>query len=120
MSNGVVANGGGWVGSNRFVRKFCDFCDPSFFRNDILRSFPNCGYRNMRGHLRARGLLIQWNRIKDSMRRVCPEGILSRSLQLTAVHRRTYSVRSPLSLWHIDGNHKLIRLSFKLSKRSKV
>lgn len=71
--------------------------------------FPNCGYRKMRGFLRARGLHIQWSRIQDSMRRVCPEGILMRALQLTAVERRIYNVRSPLSLWHIDGNHKLIR-----------
>lgn len=40
---------------------------------------------------------------------VCPEGILMRALQLTAVERWIYNVRSPLSLWHIDGNHKLIR-----------
>ena len=63
----------------------------------------------MRGFLRGRGLHIQWSRIQDSMRRVCPEGILMRALQLTTVERRIYNVRSPLSLWHIDGNHKLIR-----------
>lgn len=77
---------------------------------EIVKEFPNCGYRQMRGHLRAREFNIQWNRIQDSMRRVCPEGILMRALRLTAVNRRTYSVQAPLSLWHIDGNHKLIRL----------
>ena len=80
-----------------------------FFSFDILRMFPNCGYRRMRGFLRARGLHIQWSRIQGSMKRVCPEGILMRALQLTTVERRIYNVRSPLSLWHIDGNHKLIR-----------
>eukprot|EP00112_Aurelia_sp_Birch-Aquarium-sp1_P027020 Seg997.11 transcript_id=Seg997.11/GoldUCD/mRNA.D3Y31 product="hypothetical protein" protein_id=Seg997.11/GoldUCD/D3Y31 len=77
--------------------------------SEILGTFPNCGYRQMKGHLTAKGLHIQWSRITDSMRRVFPEGILMRTLGLTAVRRRVYSVRAPLSLWHIDGNHKLIR-----------
>jgi len=50
--------------------------------SDILKMFPNCGYRRMRGFLRAKGLHIQWCRIQDSMKRVCPEGILMRALQL--------------------------------------
>ena len=51
----------------------------------------------MRGFLRAKGLHVQWRRIQESMRRVCPEGILMRALQLTTVKRRIYTVRSPLS-----------------------
>ena len=81
------------------------------FSTDVLKMFPNCGYRRMRGFLRARGLEVQWGRIEDSMKRVCPEGVLMRCLQLTVLERRIYKVRSPLSLWHIDGNHKLIRWS---------
>ncbi|CAB4012840.1 hypothetical protein AC249_AIPGENE23002 [Paramuricea clavata] len=80
--------------------------------SDILKVFPNCGYRRMRGFLTARGLHIQWRRIEDSMKRVCPEGILMRCLQFNVLKRRIYNVRSPLSLWHIDGNHKLIRWGF--------
>ena len=45
------------------------------------------------------------------MRRVNPDGVLLRALELRAVRRRRYQVRGPLSLWHIDGNHKLIRYS---------
>eukprot|EP00794_Sanderia_malayensis_P002010 gene2010-2287_t len=78
------------------------------YRADILKEFPNCGYRRMRGFLTARGLHIQWTRIQESMKRVCPEGILMRSLEINTIQRRTYKVRAPLSLWHIDGNHKLI------------
>ena len=44
----------------------------------------------MRGHLRARGHNVQWDRIRDSMRRLCPEEILMRALHLTALRRRTY------------------------------
>ena len=43
------------------------------------------------------------------MRRIDPEGVVVRTLMLQTVRRRRYSVPAPNSLWHIDGNHKLIR-----------
>ena len=76
---------------------------------DILRQFPNSGVRRMRGFLAARDINTTWERTMESMRRVDPEGVLLRSMQLNITHRRVYSVRGPLALWHIDGNHKLIR-----------
>ena len=41
------------------------------------------------------------------MQRVDPNGVSSRVRQ--CLRRRTYSVPSPNSLWHLDDNHKLIR-----------
>ncbi|XP_068690585.1 uncharacterized protein [Montipora foliosa] len=41
------------------------------------------------------------------MRRVDPEGTVMRWLNVT--ERREYNVVSPNAMWHIDGNHKLIR-----------
>ena len=42
------------------------------------------------------------------MQRCDPEGVANR--WLNTVHPRcSYSVYGPLALWHIDGNHKLIR-----------
>lgn len=79
---------------------------------DIIKDFPNCGIKRMRGFLFARGLTIQWDRIRSSMWRVDPDGIILRSIQLNTVSRRRYSVSGPLALWHIDGNHKLIRWGF--------
>lgn len=76
---------------------------------DILQEFPNSGYKSMRGHLLSRGLKIQEIRVRESMRRCDPEGTVVRALQIRVTHRRSYSVRAPLSLWHMDGNHKLIR-----------
>lgn len=35
-----------------------------------------------------------------------------RTMQLNLVQRRHYSVPGSLSLWHLDGNHKLIRWGF--------
>ena len=63
----------------------------------------------MTGYLAARGVRIQQKRIRESLRRVDPEGTLMRALELNVINRRRYSVPSPLALWHIDGNHKLIR-----------
>lgn len=77
--------------------------------SSILNDFPNCGYKRMTGFLKARGLFLQQSRIREAMRRVDPEGVLIRSFQLTTVSRRSYNVHQPLQLWHLDGNHKLIR-----------
>ena len=76
---------------------------------EILVGFPNTGYKRMTGHLRSRGIRIQQSKIQDSMRRVDPQGILIHALEMNIINRRVYSVPSPLALWHIGGNHKLIR-----------
>jgi len=76
---------------------------------DILKEFPNTGYKCMRGFLLHRSIKIQENRVRLSMRRVDPEGIMLRTMQSRPIFRRKYSVAGPLSLWHMDGNHKLIR-----------
>ncbi len=69
---------------------------------------PHAGYRLMKGELLARGHRIQWHRMKASMRRVDGAGILARMVQLGFIARRSYSVPAPLSLVHVDTNHKLI------------
>lgn len=76
---------------------------------NILQEFPNSGYKSLCGHLLARGLKVQERRLREAMRRTDPEGIIVRALQLRVTHRRVYNVKQPLSLWHMDGNHKLIR-----------
>ena len=76
---------------------------------DISRSFPSAGYRKMTGFLLSRGIKVQQERIRGSMCRVDPVGVLIRSLELSTVNRTRYQVYAPLALWHIDGNHKLIR-----------
>ena len=66
-----------------------------------------CGNSQMRGHLLARGFRVQQTRIREAQRRVDPAGAVIRRLRV--LNRREYSVPSPLSLYHIDGHHKLIR-----------
>ena len=77
--------------------------------NDIIAYFPNVGCKRLSGLLLGRGLRIQQSRIRECMRRVNPEGVLLRALELRLIQRRSYYVQGPLSLWHIDGNDKYIR-----------
>lgn len=74
---------------------------------EIQRQFPMCGNRQMLGHLLSRGYRIQQSHIRESQRRVDPDGAVIRRLHV--LNRREYSVPSPRSLYHIDGHHKLIR-----------
>lgn len=74
---------------------------------ELCTSYPRCGKKLVDGRLRAKGIRIQRQRVRDSLRRVDPSGIDSR--MRSVLHRREYYVKSPNSLWHIDGHHKLIR-----------
>ena len=74
---------------------------------EIATLFPRCGEKTVSGRLRSRGLVIQRDRIRESLRRVDPSGVRSRCR--TVLHRRKYTVPSSNALWHIDGYHKLIR-----------
>ena len=73
----------------------------------IQDQFPACGNRQMYGHLLSQGYRVQQRRIRESQRRTCPEGTMMR--RLGCLRRRQYKVAAPRSLYHIDGNHKLIR-----------
>lgn len=71
------------------------------------QQYPNWGNRQMYGYLVSRGIRVPIHRARESQRRVDPEGCVLRSLR--SLRRRIYSVQGPQHLWHIDGNHKLIR-----------
>ena len=75
---------------------------------EIQDQFPMCGNRQMQGQLLARRVRVQQYRIRESQRRVDPEGSMLR--RLCAIQRRVYKVAAPRSLYHMDGNRKLIRL----------
>ncbi len=63
----------------------------------------------VKGCLQADGHRVQWERIKQSMHRVDAAGVLERMMQLGCIVRRTYCGQHPLSLVHVDTNHKLKR-----------
>ncbi|XP_057692851.1 uncharacterized protein LOC130916270 isoform X2 [Corythoichthys intestinalis] len=77
---------------------------------EIHRHNPRAGIRMIHGLLKSQGVQIQTYRVQNSLRRVDPEGTLARRLSMHVLKRRAYRVPAPNSLWHIDGNHKLIRI----------
>ena len=77
---------------------------------DINSRHSEAGCQIVEGMLRSQGILIQRERIRNSLRRVDPQGTQNRLIR--ALHRREYSVVSSNVLWHIDGNHKLVRWRF--------
>lgn len=80
--------------------------------SEVHRRHPNTGYKLMRGHLNAIGVHVPISRLQESLRRIDAEGVYMRRLRLHVLRRRQYSVPGPNALWHIDGNHKLIRWRF--------
>ncbi|CAC5410041.1 unnamed protein product [Mytilus coruscus] len=70
------------------------------------RLSPQLGYRSIQAHVKIKGHTCQENMIRDAIVRVDPAGTAFRWSD--TIHRRTYRVAGPNSLWHIDGNHKLI------------
>ena len=79
--------------------------------DEIVREYklthPNDGEVMTIGHIRSCNLAIPRSRIRMSLHRVDPSGIEERRLR--TVCQRVYQVDSSNSVWHIDGNHKLIR-----------
>ena len=59
----------------------------------------------LRGHLHSTGLSVQRRRVRECIHRIAG----SHNSQHPAIFRRSYSVPGPNHLWHVDGNHKMIR-----------
>ena len=55
---------------------------------------------------------IPQQRVRATLRSIDPIGSVSRGLEVLLTPRRPDSVPSPLSLWHIDGNHEFVRQVF--------
>ena len=72
----------------------------------IKQNFPNSGEVMITGHLLSRGIHIQRQRLRDSLVRL--RGFTNIGIN-RSIFRRSYSVPGPNFLWHIDGNHKLIK-----------
>lgn len=73
----------------------------------IKHNHPNCGEVMVMGHLRAQGINVQRHRVREAIQRVDPEGAHERRCR--RIRRRVYSVPCPNYMWHVDGNHKMIR-----------
>lgn len=76
----------------------------------IKRSHPNDGERLMFRHLAMQNIIVQRARLRASIHRVDPiNTALRRSV---AIRRRVYHCEGPNAVWHLDGNHKLIKWRF--------
>ena len=58
----------------------------------ILLDFLNSGIKRMKGYLQAKGLNIQWERIRSALWELDPEGIILGSVNSNIIHRRKYFV----------------------------
>lgn len=74
---------------------------------EVQSQFPNVGYRRVHSQLLVCGIRTPQLRVRESLQRTDPDGVAMRWLSITP--RAVYCVSGPLALWHIDGNHKLIR-----------
>ena len=70
-------------------------------------NFPTAGQKHIAGHLSTMGYGIQRFKIRDNLYRVDPLGLQLRNRRL--IHRRKFKEAGPNRLWHINGNHKLVR-----------
>ena len=67
---------------------------------------PNDGEVMIIGHLRSCQICVPRSEVRQ-IHRVDFTGVNQR--RHTTIQRRVYEVEAPNSVWHIDGNHKLIR-----------
>lgn len=74
---------------------------------EVKRDHPNSGEVMMQGHLQSQGLMLQRHKVRRAIHAVDPDSVEAR--KNLAIKRRGYSVPPPNYLWHMDGNHKLIR-----------
>jgi hypothetical protein len=76
---------------------------------EIKQNHPNDGEVFMDGHLKARipPIKIQRRRLRATIHFVDSAGVQAR--RTVTIKRRQYCVPCPHYMWHIDGNHKLIK-----------
>ena len=74
---------------------------------EIMNVTPGIGQTRMIGALHSRGIRVQRWKVRELMRELDPVGTALR--WRGTICRRMYNVRCPNALWHIDGNHKMIR-----------
>lgn len=77
---------------------------------EIMTVTPGIGQTRMLGALHSRGIRVQRWKVREMMRELDPVGTALR--WRGTICRRKYNVRCPNALWHIDGNHKMIRWRF--------
>lgn len=75
--------------------------------SSVKACHPNDGERLMTGHLARHNVFVPRARVRGSIHRVDPV-----NTALRTIRRRVYRSEGPNAVWHVDGNHKLIRWRF--------
>lgn len=86
----------------------CIICVPLFCEYRVNLDLLKNLFQMMRALLRTQGVFVTRSRVREMLTRVNPTAAARRWSQTVA--RRVYHVPYPNSLWHIDGNMRLIRL----------
>ena len=73
----------------------------------IKQDHPNAGEAMVQGHLQSKGIHVQRDKVRKAIHAVDPEGVEQRKRK--PIKRRIYQSPFPNYVWHIDGNHKMIR-----------
>ena len=74
---------------------------------NIKSENPNCGEVMVQGILIHKGIKIPREKLRAAIHRVDHENTVQR--QTSVISHRTYTSPHPNAVWHIDGNHKMIR-----------
>ena len=72
----------------------------------IKKDHPTAGEVMVQGHLTSRGLQVPRQAVRRAIHAVDPDGVEERKRKPI---RRVYRNPFPNFVWHIDGNHKLVR-----------
>ena len=95
------------------VGRFSNICDDELNRI-VLEFFQEhsnfVGFSLTYGYLISIGIKVQHRRLKNCIREIDPHNSTLR--YALVVSRRSYSVRGPNSLWHVDGHHSLVTWGF--------
>lgn len=73
---------------------------------EIKQNFPNSGEVMINGYLLAQNIRVKRQRLRDCISQL---NVFMNLPLNPRIYRRNYSVPGPNYLWHIDGNHKIIR-----------
>ena len=97
---------------NAQIEKYTDISDRDLDETvkRIKCDHPNDGEVLMQAHLLRLGVHVQRQRLRLAIHRVDPANTALR--RAATVKRRVYQVEGPNTVWHLDGNHKLIRWRF--------
>ena len=94
-----------WLKNQEFFQCFYDQLDSDVLA--LTNYYPFYGEATLRELLKARGIIIQHYRFRDSMHLVSDVDIQSR--RKVRLKRRIYNLKGANHLWHIDTNHTLVK-----------